>query len=222
MWRYLKPLLALAVVLASGAVDKLSATDGASPVADVARDAGATVLVIGDSISAGYGIQAQESWVHLLRERLGDQARVVNASISGDTTGGGLARLPKTLSVHEPQVVIIELGGNDGLRGFPVANIRANLLAMTEAVLAIGAKPVLAGMRIPPNYGPSYTHAFHTMYAEVAEATGAALVPFLLEGVATDRELMQDDGIHPTAPAQQRLLDNIWPVLQPLIGSDSD
>ena len=121
---------------------------------------------------------------------------------------------------HQPDFVIIELGGNDGLRGHPVRNIRDNLLAMTEAVLAIGATPILAGMQIPPNYGPRYTQAFHGIYAEIAKATGAALVPFLLEGVATDRQLMQRDGIHPTASAQPRLLDNVWAVLAPLIGID--
>ena len=174
-----------------------------------------TVLVVGDSISASYGIQSEQGWVYLLRERLGDAAEVVNASISGDTTGGGLARLPRTLAEHQPDVVIIELGGNDGLRGYPIANIRANLLAMTQAVIAAGAAPILAGMQIPPNYGPRYTGAFHAVYEDVAKATGAALVPFLLEGVATDRELMQRDGIHPTAQAQGRLLDNVWQVLAP-------
>ena len=176
-----------------------------------------TVLVVGDSISAGYGIQMEQGWVHLLRERLGDRSRVVNASISGDTTGGGLQRLAPTLQEHQPDFVIIELGGNDGLRGFPLRNIRDNLLAMTEAVLAVGATPILAGMQIPPNYGPRYTQGFHGIYSDIAKATGAALVPFLLEGVATDRELMQRDGIHPTASAQARLLENVWMVLAPLI-----
>ena len=149
---------------------------------------------------------------------MGERAKVINASISGDTTSGGLARLPRTLAEHEPDVVVIELGGNDGLRGYPVANIRENLLAMTKAVAAAGAKPLLAGMRIPPNYGPRYAEAFHAMYGEIAAETGAALVPFLLEGVATDRALMQEDGIHPTAAAQGRLLDNVWPALAPLLG----
>ena len=182
---------------------------------------GPTVLVVGDSISAAYGMQEDQGWVHLLRARLRDSfgadSRVVNASISGDTTGGGLARLDRTLAAHRPDIVIIELGGNDGLRGYPIDNIRANLLEMTEATLAAGATPLLAGMQIPPNYGPRYTAAFHRMYAEIAAATGAALVPFLLDGVATDRELMQRDGIHPTADAQGRLLDNVWPVLAGLI-----
>ena len=179
------------------------------------------MLVVGDSISAAYGMQEEQGWVHLLRRRLRDSfgtgSQVVNASISGDTTGGGLARLDRTLAEHRPDIVIIELGGNDGLRGYPIDNVRANLLRMTEATIAAGATPLLAGMRIPPNYGPRYTAAFHRMYTEIATATGAALVPFLLDGVATDRELMQRDGIHPTADAQGRLLDNVWPVLAGLI-----
>ena len=177
-----------------------------------------TVLVIGDSLSAGYGIRAEESWVNLLRERLGSAYEVVNASISGDTTGGGRARIGKTLATHEPDIVIIELGGNDGLRGLPIETIRDNLMAMAEAVVAVEAKPVLAGMLMPPNLGPRYTEAFQRVYEEVAEATGAALVPFLLEGVALSEEgLMQDDGVHPTAAAQVLLLDNVWKVLAPLI-----
>ena len=188
-----------------------------------AADAGKTVMVMGNSISAAYGLQTEAGepgWVQLLRQRLGAPHRVVNASISGDTTVGGLARLPKTLAVHKPDIVIIELGGNDGLRGYPVTSIRANLLAMTEAVLAAGAKPVVAGMQMPPNLGPRYTRAFRELYTEVATATGAALVPFLLEGVATDESLMQRDGIHPNAKAQPVLLDNVWPVLEPLLGTE--
>ena len=157
-----------------------------------AADAGKTVLVLGDSISAAYGLQTENGepgWVQLLRQRLGPRHGVVNASISGDTTVGGLTRLPRTLAVHKPDIVIIELGGNDGLRGYPVTSIRANLLAMTEAVLAAGAKPVLAGMQMPPNLGPRYTQAFRELYTGIAAETGAALVPFLLEGVATDEAL---------------------------------
>ena len=167
-----------------------------------------TVLVIGDSLSAAYGIRAEESWVNLLRKRLGPAFKVVNASVSGDTTGGGLAR--------------IELGGNDGLRGLPISAIRGNLQAMTEAVIATGAKPILAGMLMPPNLGPRYTRAFQQVFAEVAEATGAALVPFLLDGVAATAEqhLMQADGVHPTAAGQVRMLDNVWDVLAPLVESE--
>ena len=211
--RLLLGFLLLAATVALRADD---ATTKVRPVR-ASGESSVTVLVVGDSISASYGIQSEQGWVHLLRDRLGGAAKVVNASISGDTTGGGLARLPRTLAEHEPGVVIIELGGNDGLRGYPITNIRANLLAMTQAVIAAGADPVLAGMQIPPNYGPRYTMAFRAIYEEVAEATGAALVPFLLEGVATDRELMQRDGIHPTAQAQTQLLDNVWGVLAPLV-----
>ena len=187
---------------------------------------GKTVLVVGDSISAAYGLQTQNGeagWVQLLQERLGPAHRVINASISGDTTGGGLARLPKTLEVHNPDIVIIELGGNDGLRGYPIEAIRDNLLAMADAVLAIGATPVIAGMQMTPNLGPRYTEAFATLFVEVAADTGAALVPFLLEGVATPErfdELMQRDGIHPNGDAQPLLLDNVWSVLEPLLGAD--
>lgn len=181
------------------------------------REAAATVLVLGDSLSAGYGFALERGWVHLLRKRLGAEHRVVNASASGDTTTGGLARLGALLEEHRPSIVIIELGGNDGLRGIPAAAIRTNLQAMVEAVQADGARPVLAGMRIHPNYGPRYTEAFHAAYADVAEATGAALVPFLLEGVATDPKLMQRDGIHPNAEAQEKLLENVWEVLAPLV-----
>ena len=188
-----------------------------------ATDTGKTVLVVGDSISAAYGLQTENGepgWVQLLQERLGSEHRVVNASISGDTTGGGRTRLPRTLDVHKPDIVIIELGGNDGLRGYPIDAIRANLLAMTEAVLAAGAKPVLAGMQMTPNLGPRYTQAFEALYAEIAKDTGAALVPFLLEGVVSPErfdELMQRDGIHPNAEAQVLLLDNVWPALQPFL-----
>lgn len=180
-----------------------------------------TLLVLGDSLSAGYGFPLERGWVHLLRKRLEaehpGQYRVVNASASGDTTGGGLARLPRLLAEHRPHLVFIELGGNDGMRGLPLEAIRANLLAMTEAVQKANATPVLLGMRIHPNYGPRYTEAFHAAYAEVAEATGAALVPFLLEGVATDPKLMQRDGTHPNADAQPQLLENVWEALAPLL-----
>ena len=209
MNRFAKPVpLAIAVL----------ATALCLAAADAPTTAKPTVLVIGDSLSAAYGIRAEESWVNLLQERLGSAYEVVNASISGDTTGGGLARIGKTLATHEPDIVIIELGGNDGLRGLPIETIRDNLTAMAEAVVAVDAQPVLAGMLMPPNLGPRYTEAFQRVYEEVAEATGAALVPFLLEGVALSEEgLMQDDGVHPTAAAQARLLDNVWEVLGPLV-----
>ena len=179
-----------------------------------------TILVIGDSISAGYGIQRDQGWVALLEARvatLKPPHQVVNASISGDTTGGALARLPRTLEIHMPDVVVIELGGNDALRGYPVDLIEQNLDAMVTIAKNAGATVVVLGMEIPPNYGARYTQAFHAVYADVATRTGVPLVPFLLDGVATNPALMQADGIHPTAAAQPRLLDNVWPTLKALL-----
>jgi acyl-CoA thioesterase-1 len=179
-----------------------------------------TILVLGDSISAGYGIQRDQGWVALLEARvatLPDPHQVVNASISGDTTGGALARLPRALEMHKPAVVIIELGGNDGLRGYPVDRIEQNLDTMITLSRNAGATVLVLGMEIPPNYGERYTRAFHKAFADAATRAGAALVPFLLDGVATDAALMQADGIHPTAAAQPRLLDNVWPALDALL-----
>ena len=182
------------------------------------RQPSGILLVLGDSLSAAYGIPAEQSWVNLLQERLGSAYEVVNASVSGETTQGGLARIGKTLELYEPDIVIIELGGNDGLRGLPISSIRDNLRAMTEAVTTAGAQPVLAGMLMPPNLGPRYTDAFEQLYVDVAEATGAALVPFLLDGIAaTEEDLMLPDGIHPNAAAQERLVENVWKVLAPLV-----
>ena len=200
-------LIALALLGSTAAADT-----------EVPRQPSKTLLVFGDSLSAAYGIPEEQSWVNLLRERLGSAYEVVNTSSSGETTQGGLARIGKTLEVYEPDIVIIELGGNDGLRGLPITAIRDNLLAMTEAVIAAGAEPVLAGMLMPPNLGPRYTEAFERVYVDVAEATGAALVPFLLDGVAaTEEGLMLPDGIHPSAAAQERLVENVWEVLAPLV-----
>jgi acyl-CoA thioesterase I len=177
-----------------------------------------TVLVLGDSISAGLGVPVDAGWVALLAGELAARRiRVVNASISGETTEGGKARLPALLAEHRPAVVLIELGGNDGLRGFPVAVTRANLETMILAAQGAGARVLLAGMRIPPNYGPRYTEAFHALYAELASAHHTALVPFLLEGVAGDPGLIQEDGIHPNTAAQPRLLAQVRPVLEPLL-----
>lgn len=184
------------------------------------RSALPLVLVLGDSISAGYGIQRDSGWVSLLAERLASGARrgtVVNASISGETTGGGLARVDSALAHHDPDIVIVELGGNDGLRGYPTAQIEANLMAIAQRARATGARVIVVGMQIPPNYGPRYATAFRDLFAAVAARTDSALVPFLLDGVAIDRTLMQADGIHPTAAAQPRLLANLWPVLEPLL-----
>ncbi len=179
-----------------------------------------TLLVVGDSISAGYGLAEGQGWVRLLERRLQEQKldyQVVNASISGDTTAGGLARLPKLLADHQPTV-----GGHrswaatTGLRGQPLAQFERNLTALVEQAEQ-GARVLLLGMRLPPNYGPRYTDGFAQVYTDVAKAQQVALVPFLLEGVGGDPAFMQPDGIHPQANAQQRLLDNAWPQLQPLL-----
>jgi acyl-CoA thioesterase-1 len=179
-----------------------------------------TILVLGDSLSAGFGLEARQGWVNLLRDRLSSQGfpyRVVNASISGDTTLGGLDRLPAALASYHPRIVILELGGNDGLRGLPLQAMRDNLAKAIELSQQAGAKVLLLGMQIPPNYGPAYTRGFAQVYHQLAERYAISLVPFLLAGVSEVRQLMQADNIHPTAEAQPRLLDNVWPQLKPLL-----
>lgn len=180
-----------------------------------------TLMIVGDSLSSAHGVQTEDAWVTLLKERLEeeglDQWQVVNASIGGETTDGGLRRLPKLLDENQPEVVIIELGGNDGLRGFPPNVIRQNLSSMIEKVSEAGAKALLVGMQIPPNYGQRYTRAFADIYPELAEKHETELVPFFLEGVYDQEGMMQDDDIHPTAEAQGQLLDNVWPVLEPML-----
>lgn len=185
--------------------------------ADVPRP---VILILGDSLSANFGIDVKDGWATLLQQRLdGIQPgyRVVNASISGDTTRGGLGRLPAALAAHRPAIVVIELGANDGLRGFPLAQPRRNLGRMIQLVQAQGARPLLVGMRLPPNYGPRYTADFHAMFGSLSEEFGVPLVPFLLDGIATDYRLMQADGIHPTAEAQRLILDNVWTHLEPML-----
>jgi len=177
------------------------------------------LLVLGDSLSAAYGIEVQQGWVSLLEQRVAAKYphKVINASVSGETTGGGLARLPALLEQHKPELVIVELGGNDGLRGYPLNVMQQQLVDIIEKSRAAGATVVLVGMQIPPNYGPRYTNRFRDIYKELAEKFELPLVEFLLDGVATDAALMQRDGIHPTAAAQEKILDNVWPVLQPLL-----
>ena len=182
--------------------------------------AAGTILIVGDSISAGFGLDTRLGWVSLLEQRLereGHDDRVVNASISGDTSAGGQARLPALLTEHKPDVVIVELGGNDGLRGQPPAQLQQNLAAMIDAAKTAGAKVLLLGMRLPPNYGVRYTEAFARVYTQLADEKQIALVPFFLEGVGGHPELMQADGLHPAAAGQKRLLDNVWPALKPLL-----
>lgn len=179
-----------------------------------------TLLVVGDSLSAAYGVPSETAWVQLLRDRLDEQGLnwdVVNASISGETTDGGLRRLPDLLQKNQPDVVIIELGGNDGLRGFPPDVIESNLADMIEQVRDIGATPVLVGMQIPPNYGQRYTRMFADIFPKLSDRYDTPLVPFFLEGIYNEDGLMQEDGIHPTEAAQPVLLDNLWPQLEPLI-----
>lgn len=182
-----------------------------------ATDRTRTLLVVGDSLSAGFGVDPGQGWVDLLQNRLDSEGygyRVVNASISGDTTTSGLSRLPRALTRHRPSIVLIELGGNDGLRATPISVIRDNLDTMIRLAREAGARVVLAGMQMPPNYGAKYTAQFAGLYREVARAHEVPLIGFFLDGVALDRNLMQPDGIHPNAAAQARLLDNAWPTLE--------
>ena len=180
----------------------------------------AQILVVGDSLSAGYGLSAGEGWVDLLTKKLAREkisAVVINASISGDTTAGGVSRLPALLAKHKPTHVVIELGGNDGLRGSPVAAAKANLLKMAELSLASGARILLIGMQMPPNFGPGYTEQFEAMYADVAKSTNAGLVPRFLDKIGADLSKFQPDRIHPTAAAQPILVETVWPALVKLL-----
>ncbi|MDH4564574.1 arylesterase [Pseudomonas sp. BN411] len=179
-----------------------------------------TVLVIGDSISAAFGLESSQGWVSLLQKRLdekGYKQRVVNASISGDTSAGGVSRLPGLLAEHKPELVIIELGGNDGLRGQPPAQLQQNLASMIDSSKAQGASVLLLGMRLPPNYGVRYTTAFANVFSTLAAEKQVPLVPFFLEGVGGVPRMMQSDGLHPALQAQPRLLDNVWPTLEPML-----
>jgi acyl-CoA thioesterase-1 len=178
------------------------------------------ILVFGDSISASYGLPLEQGWVELLRTRLKTQGygyQVVNASVSGETTAGGLARLPRALELHHPGIVILELGGNDGLRGLPTAQMRTNLAQMTNLSSAAGAKLLLLGMRMPPNYGPQYTEQFARVFSDLAAEKKIPSVPFLLTDIALSPALLQNDDIHPNALGQPILLDNVWPTLKPLL-----
>jgi len=209
MTAFLRILIAALIVAATLA--------GAQPAAVPAP----VILVVGDSISAGYGLAPGEVWVSHLQDRLRAGKlphRVVNASISGDTMAGGRARLPALLKEHRPQVVVIELGGNDALRGQPLDATRRNLDAIVAAAQAAGAKVLIVGMRIPPNYGPRYSRDFDALFADVAKTRKAAFVPYLFEGFGEDMGLFQSDRIHPTAQAQPRMLETVWPELARLLG----
>jgi len=213
MSRVIGTLLALLVALATP-VGRAAAPAAASARAPV-------ILVFGDSLSAGYGVPLGHGWVSLLAQRMareGYDYNVVNASVSGETTAGGLARLPRALALHRPRILILELGANDGLRGLPVARARANLDHMIGLARTAGARVLLIGIRMPPNYGPRYTRSFFMMYSTLAQAHDLPLVPFLMAGVALHPELIQADGLHPNERAQPLLLDNVWPELAPLLG----
>jgi len=191
-------------------------------LAPAAANATPKIVVLGDSLSAAYGIDQRYGWVALMRQRLREQGldyEVVNASITGDTTRGGLSRLPSTLEREQPAILIIALGGNDGLRGFAPQQTRDNLRRMIELGRAAGARILLLGVKLPANYGKAFGEKFHRVYLDLGRDRQVALVPFFLAGVAETRDLMQPDGIHPAAVAQPRILENVWTALAPLLGS---
>jgi acyl-CoA thioesterase I len=209
----IKSLLLFLVLLAPTLANPVMAASSQATQAPV-------ILVTGDSLSAAYGIGIEEGWVALLQKRLQAQGyphRVVNTSVSGETTRGALARLPSELSQHKPAIVLIELGANDGLRGQSLKTMRENLARMVRLSQRAGARPVLFEMMLPANYGQQYTEDFRKSFANVARANGVPLLPFLLNSIALDPEAFQSDGIHPTAASQPRLLDAIWPALKPLL-----
>jgi acyl-CoA thioesterase-1 len=208
--------IVLGVVLALGSSLEPASSAENSDV----KEGKPVILVLGDSLSAGYGMAADSTWVALLRRKLDAEGygyRVVNASVSGETTGGGRARLARALQVHRPAVLILELGGNDGLRGLPMKQVRSNLDTMIEQARKSGSEVLLVGMRMPPNYGSAYAEQFYSMYGELGAKHGIGVVPFFLDGVAQDAKLMQSDQIHPTAAAQPMLLENVWPSLEELL-----
>jgi acyl-CoA thioesterase I len=220
-WLVRAARVAAAVCALLGAFAPAFADRGPAPGAAHAAHAGEadgrpavqTVLVFGDSLSAGYGLRASEAWPSLLQARLGAGFKVVNASVSGETTAGGLTRLPAALAEHQPRLLVLELGGNDGLRGLPLAAAEKNLAAMIDLGQRAGAKVLLVSVRLPPNLGGAYTGRFQAMYERLAAAWHLPAPPFLLEGMADKRELFQADQIHPVASAQPTLAGNVYPAL---------
>lgn len=179
-----------------------------------------SIVVLGDSISAGYGIEVSQGWVTLVQQKLNEQGGnyiIHNASISGDTTAGGLARIDQALTLHKPNIVIIELGANDGLRGLAPAMIKNNLAEIARRAQQTGAKVLLLGMRIPPSYGKRYTDLFYNIYPQLATELGVPYVPFIMENVALNKDMMQADGLHPNAEGQPFIADKVWPQLLPLL-----
>jgi acyl-CoA thioesterase I len=210
--------LAASLCVIVGAQPALAATAPADQATAAAKP---TIVVLGDSLSAEYGLPRDTGWVALMRERLASKRidySVANASISGDTTSGGLARLPLVMQRLKPSIVIVELGANDALRGVPLATTESNLRAIIAQIRKGNAKPILVGMYVPTNYGPDYTEKFHGLYARLSQELHTPLVPFLLAGLADKPDLFQSDQIHPTQQAQPLLLDNVWPTLKPLLG----
>jgi len=196
----------------------LQANAASQPAASAANSP--VILVVGDSLSAGYGIDVNQGWVALMQRRLESQGygyRVVNASVSGETSAGARARLPRLFEIHRPALMILEIGANDGLRGLPLTQTRDNLNTMLDLAAKNKAQTVLAGMQLPPNYGAKYADGFAALFLEQAKTRKLAFVPFFLDGIALDMSLMQADGLHPTAAAQPRLLDNVWTALQPVL-----
>lgn len=222
MLDYLRKILLKRVLLVNGRC--LAILLGVSLLLGVPRPVQAvepaTILVVGDSLSAGYGIKAEAGWVNLLSKRLAEQGyeyRVVNASVSGETSGGGKVRLSGLLSTHKPAVVILELGANDGLRGLPNTALRSNLSTMIDAAQQAKARVLLVGMQIPTNYGQSYTEGFTAVFTDLAKTRRVGLVPFLLDGVALEARLMQADNLHPNELGQPRMLENVWSGLRAML-----
>lgn len=187
------------------------------PAAALMPPSKTTILVFGDSLSAAYGIPVEKGWVHLLQEKLGENFHVANASISGETTSGGLSRLMASISAIKPHYLLLELGANDGLQGKPIKETQANLEQMIKLATQESVKVILIGIHLPPNYGASYTEQFDQVYKDLAEQYKLPFIPFLLEGVATDFNLMQADGLHPTAEAQPKILEHLWTTLEPVL-----
>ncbi|RKU03235.1 arylesterase [Burkholderia sp. Nafp2/4-1b] len=217
-WKRRAALAALLGTLVAATVPARAATAAAAPTSSEGRPA---LVVLGDSLSAEYGLPRDTGWVALLRQRLATERidySVANASVSGDTTSGGRARLPAVLQRLKPSIVVVELGANDALRGVPLATTEQNLRDIIAAARNTHAKVVLVGMYVPPNYGPDYTQKFHAVYTRLSKELGVPLVPFLLAGIENRPEMFQSDQMHPTQQAQGILLDNVWPALKPLLG----
>lgn len=221
----MQPIVGSPLSLSRRKVLALAACLGFAAYAQAASPGRPALLVVGDSLSAGYGLETGKGWVDLLRQQL-DAGRprwnVINASVSGDTTAGGLARLPALLARDKPAVVILELGGNDALRGLSLQQTKNNLTKMVTLCKKAGAAVLLIGMQIPPNYGAAYTERFAAIFPAVAQSTHVALVPFLLSGVVSHPDWFQSDNIHPTAQAQPTMLDTVWPHLKPLLARSAE